>query len=430
MRLGIDDQAILDGRDGPVLQKVMKTLVMYGNVLGAETLVPIEGSGHFAIHHVLPGIGPRLQMLEELVSAGLTTKFPFTLDPRPPLDFENLALTQQQQDTFREMFADQKQFEAYMSQLGLRDDEAYSCTPYLPEVGNIPRRGQVLAWSESSCVVFANSVLGARTNRNAVIIDLMSNIIGKTPYTGLLTDEGRKASWLIDVRTSALPHPQLLGGVIGKRVVDAVPWIAGLERFLEEDIGGSTTDYLKEMGAACAALGAVGLYHVENRTPEARDMGRSLLRPDFQTVIVDDDVIENALQSYPVMWKKPESRPERCIIGCPHLSLREIYRWLKQIDETLASHGKKTVALSVTMCAAPQVLKEFSKDKAATDRLTELGIKLSPTCPEAFMGNPHCSRQSVMTSSNKLRAYSSAKLQRDEALLNAIATGSSDPERL
>jgi predicted aconitase len=119
-----------------------------------------------------------------------------------------------------------------MLQLGLKDVEAYTCTPYLAEVGNIPRRGARLAWSESSCVVFANSVLAARTNRNAAVMDILCNIAGKTPLTGFLTDEGRRANWWVEVTTRSLPNPQLLGAAIGMKVMEDVPYIVGLDLLL------------------------------------------------------------------------------------------------------------------------------------------------------------------------------------------------------
>ena len=111
MKLSQEEQRILDGRRGSTLQKIMRSLVLYSQALGAERFVDIEGPGHFALHHVLPGIGPRMEMLDELVQAGLRTKYPFTLDPRPPLDFENLDLSHEQEETFRRMFRDQARFD-------------------------------------------------------------------------------------------------------------------------------------------------------------------------------------------------------------------------------------------------------------------------------------------------------------------------------
>ena len=177
----------------------------------------------------------------------------------------------------RLLYGKQKAYESQLARLGLRDAGAFSCTCYLPEVGNTPQRDEVLAWSESSAVVFANSVLGARTNRNAAGIDLLCNVLGKAPLFGLLTDEGRRASHMVEVRPSELPNAQLLGSAIGQRVVEEVPYITGLDRFLGPAGDERTVSYLKDMGAAAASNGAVGLYHVENVTPEAVAMGRDLL---------------------------------------------------------------------------------------------------------------------------------------------------------
>jgi predicted aconitase len=203
LRIGLtrEERDILRGRQGPVLQKVMETVVLYGEALGAERLVDIDGNGHFVIAYAIPGIAPSMEMLDELVAAGLKTKTPFTLDPKPPLDFENWWLNPAQVQLLEQMYEDQERYDERMGQLGLRDSDAWTCTPYLPQVGNIPKRGDVLAWSESACAIFANSVLAARTNRNGAVMDLLCGIVGKAPLAGLLTDKGRRATWLIEVDT-------------------------------------------------------------------------------------------------------------------------------------------------------------------------------------------------------------------------------------
>jgi predicted aconitase len=307
--------------------------------------------------------------------------------------------------------------------LGLRDAQAYTCTPYLPEVGNIPQRGAILAWSESSCVVYANSVLAARSNRNAAIMDLLSNIIGKTPLTGLLTDAGRRATWRVEVQTRALPNPQLLGAAFGTRVMEDVPYIAGLDRFLAPLPAEATLDYLKEMGAACAALGAVGLYHVEGITPEAVEQGAGLLEPGYRSYTIDDRLLEHLLASYPVMWADRAARPSKCLIGCPHLSLRELYGWTDSIESVLRARGRSRLAVPTILCAAPQVLARFTADRQAVERLRNTGARLSATCAESYMDNQLCAREAVVTNSNKLRAFTGARLFLDEELLEVIATG-------
>ncbi len=423
MELSAEERDILEGGQGPTLQKVMKTLVLYAEALGAERFADIQGPGHFSIPFAIPGAGPPVAMLDELAAAGLKTKHPFTLDPRAPLDFENLGLTPAQKAAFEDIFCHQARYDQRMLELGLRDEAAYTCTPYLPQVGNIPARGSVLAWSESSCVVFANSVLGARTNRNAAIMDILSNIAGKTPLCGFLTDEGRRAKWLVKVQTGALPNPQLLGAAVGMKVLEDVPFIVGLDRFLGPELNEQVIDYLKEMGAACAAIGAVGLYHVENLTPEAKEQGRGLLVPDHETYQVSDQELAAMMAAYPVMWSDEEVRPQKGLVGCPHLSLRELHWWAERIDEALKKSGRGEVVVETILCAAPQVLDRFRADKEAFGKLKRAGVKLSATCAESYMDNHLCAREAVVTNSNKLRAYTTARMFLDEDLVRVVVSG-------
>ncbi len=420
MKLNREEKLMLEGKQGPTLQKVMRSLVLYGEAIGAAEFVEIEGNGHFSWPFPLSGVGLRLEMLDELVEAGLKTKYPFTLDPMAPLDFENLNLTYEQEQSFLQIFKDQKRYNERMLQLGLLNSEAYTCTPYLTEVGNIPKRGSIVAWSETSAVVFANSVLGAKTNRNAAIMDLFSNIIGKTPYTGFLTDEGRKATWRIEVRTSELPNPQLLGGLFGPKILDEVPYIIGLDRFLGPGLPNKTIDYLKEMGAACAALGGVGLYHVENITPEAVDYRTNLLNEGYKSMFIGDQELQQLMASYPIMWANKDAKPQRCLIGCPHVSLQEIYWWTTCIYEALLVKGKSHVVLPTTIAAAPQVLRKFMADKDVYDRLISMGVMLSATCEEACMANPFLANEAVATNSNKLRAFTTARMYQNRQLLEII----------
>jgi predicted aconitase len=423
VKLTPEEKDILRGAQGSVMAKVMQTVVLYAEALRAERLVEIEGPGHFVIPWASPGIAPPIDMLEELVAAGLKTKFPFTLDPRPPIDFENLNLSSEEEQAVTVIYVDQARYDELMLELGLRDVDAYSCNPYQPEVGNIPEPGTVLAWSESACAIYANSVLGARTNRNGAIMDLMSNIVGKTPYIGLITNQGRMADWLVDVRVDELPNPQLLGAAIGSKVQVGVPYIIGLDRLLGIGINPDTSDYLQEMGAACATYSAVDLYHVEHITPEAVEHHRNLLLPEFSTYLISEDDLLGHRLSYPLLWTDREAAPNRCYIGCPHLSLRQIYWWTENLDKALQEKKQEQISIETTICAAPQVLKQFKSDREAYLKLNKTGVKLSPACSETVFETQLNTGKPIITNSNKLRAYTTARFYTDEELLEVLASG-------
>ena len=143
------------------------------------------------------------------------------------------------------MYSKQEYYEGQLEKLGLVEKDAFTCTCYMDEVGNTPKQGDILSWSESSAVVYANSVLGARCNRNSGIIDLMGSVVGYVPHFGLLTDDGRKARWIVEIRTAKKPEAQLLGSAIGMKVMEDVPYIVGLDRWLGT-LDEGTKAYLKD----------------------------------------------------------------------------------------------------------------------------------------------------------------------------------------
>lgn len=423
IKLSQEELDILQGGQGPVLQRAMETVVLFGEAMKAERLVDIEGPGHFVIAWSTPSIAPPIDLLEELAEAGAKTKFPFTLDPKPPFDFENLFVRPEEEAAIRTMYRNQTRYDELMSKLGLRDQDAYTCNPCQPEVGNIPERDTILAWSESACVVYANSVLGARTNRNAAILDLITNIVGKTPLAGLLTNEGRKASWLVDIKTESLPLPQLLGAAIGLKALEDVPYIVNLDRYLNPDLDTGTKDYLQEMGTACATYGAVGLFHAENITPEALDFGKDLLKPGFQTYVIDDEELDKIQASFPLLWADANAVPERCYIGCPHLSLSQLHWWAGAIQSALTAHKRTRLEIGTVLCSAPIILEKFKGEEGAYNQLIKAGVKFSPACSETIFETGLCSGRPILTNSTKLRAYTTARFLPDEALVDVLATG-------
>ncbi len=422
MVLTKEQQEILDGEKGEMLSKVMKTLVMYGEAFGAERMVPVSSKyNHLVTSFGLKMMTPVFDLMQQLIDSGVMSSQKFSVDPRP-LD-KNVPANLLQKLVFNKfMYSKQDFYEQQLEKLGLMSDDAFTCTCYMNEVGNKPQKGEVLSWAESSAVVYANSVLGARCNRNSGIIDIMGSIAGYVPEFGLLTDEGRRATWVVEVKTTKKPEAQLLGSAIGMKVMEDVPYIKGLSEWLGEELDDSTCTYLKDFGAATASNGAVGLYHIENLTPEAKEMGDSLVAEGAQVYVVDDAELQRVYDSYPVIWKNKDAIPKLCFMGCPHMSLEQLKTWTDRVEAGLEAAGNKKVVIPTVFTASPAVLREFEKTDYAK-RLKNTGVITSYICPLMYMNNPLCGKMPVITSSNKLRTYTSARYYTDDEILAEITKG-------
>lgn len=422
MKLTQEQQAILDGKKGETQAKVMETLVRYGELFGADEMVPITSKyNHLVTSFGLKALGAVYSLLDQLIDAGAVSKQEFSADPRP-LD-KNVPANLLEKFVFNNfMYTKQEEYEKQLEKLGLMNKNAFTCTAYMPEVGNVPNKGDILSWSESSAVVYANSVLGARCNRNSGIIDIMGSIAGFVPSFGLLKDEGRKATWVVKIETSKKPEAQLLGSAIGMKVVEDVPYIIGLDKYLNGKLDDDAKAYLKDFGAATASNGAVGLYHVENITPEAVEQGRALIAEGAREYVIDDAELQRVYDSYPIIWKNKDAKPKLCFIGCPHLSMAQLKGWSHDIKKALESNGRRKVAIPTVLTTAPDVLEAFKKEKEYQD-LVNAGVILSYICPLMYMNNPICQKVPTITSSNKLRTYTSARYYKDAQLLEIITGG-------
>ena len=382
MILTPEQQALLDGAKGETMAKVVKTLVMYGDAFGAERMVPVTSKyGHTVISFGLKAIKPVYELYDQLLDAGLVSGQKFTADPKP-LD-PNVPSSLLEDIVFKKiMYTDQKPYEEQLRKLGITSDDDYTCACYLDEVGNKPEKGDVLSWAESSAVVYANSVLGARCNR---------------------------------------PEAQLLGSAIGMKVMEDVPYVKGLDKWLGCELDKAACAYLKDFGAATASNGAVGLYHIENLTPEAKELGEALIREGAQVYVIDDAELERVKRSYPVIWKDPEARPQLCFVGCPHLTMQQLIDWTDKIEAALRAKHLPQVTVPTVFTASTPVLKEFEKTVYAS-KLRTYGVILSYICPLMYMNNPLCKKKAVITCSNKLRTYTSARYYTEAEILSIITT--------
>ena len=422
MFLTDEQQAILNGSQGETMVKVWKTLVMYGETFGADKMVPVTSQyNHLVTSFGLKMMKPVFQLMQQLIDAGAVSQQQFSVDPRP-VD-KNVPANFLQKLIFNKiMYATQDSYEAQLKELGLMNEDAFTCACYLDQMGNKPGKGDVLSWAESSAVVYANSVLGARCNRNSGIMDIMGSIAGFVPHFGLLTDEGRKATWVIRVETTKKPEAQLLGSAIGMKVMEDVPFVTGLSKWLGTELTDEVCAYLKDFGAATASNGAVGLYHIEHLTPEAKEQGAGLVAEGAQVYVIDDAELERVKNAYPVMWKNPAAQPKLCFVGCPHMSLQQLISWTERVEAGLKAAGNTKVLIPTVFTTAPAVMKEFEATEYAA-RLKATGVILSYICPLMYMNNPLCKSMPVMTSSNKLRTYTTARYYTEDEILAKITKG-------
>jgi predicted aconitase len=365
MKLEPEQEAMLRGERGRAMAKAMETLVVYGKAFGARRLAPIR-SGHLAGTFGVSPYKGYYSILEQLVAEGVQCKVPTTVNPRPGRDLNLLN---------RVVFSHQSKLEANLAALGAISN--YSCVCY--EQANVPGRGDILAWAESSAVQFANSVLGARTNRNSILIDVCSAVTGLTPEFGYLLDEHRRGQILVRLDIQRM-DAAALGFIIGQRVVDKVPVI--------EHHDFSWID-LKNMGGAMAAAGAVALFHVEGLTPEAPDL-RSAFDGDAPTTI---SISQKDLDA---MRTEDPAQSDLVVFGCPQMTFEEASRLAERF--TGAKVKKPTM-----FCLIPDAKKRFE----ATDlcgKVRRAGVRVVDCCPVAAL-TARVGKRHVLTSSAKCLCY-------------------------
>ena len=157
-------------------------------------------------------------------------------------------------------------------------------------------------------------------------------------------------------------------------------------------------------------------------TPEAKEQGKDLILEGAKEYIIDDAELERVKNNYPVIWKNKDAKPKLCFMGCPHMSLQQLKDWTDMVESALKEAGNKKVLIPTVFTAAPAVLEEFNKTQYA-ERLKNTGIITSYICPLMYMNNPLCAKMPVITSSNKLRTYTTARYYTDDEILAQITKG-------
>ena len=365
MKLAPEHEAVLAGQSGLGVARAMKTLVAYGRAFGAKRLVRIA-SAHLAGTFRIARFKAYYEIIDQLAGQGARFVVPTTLNPRPGYDFSPQN---------RLVFGRQQAHEKNLEALGVTPN--YSCVCY--EGANVPAFGDRLGWAESSAVQFANSVLGARTNRNSVLIDLCCALTGTTPEFGYLLDENRKGKLLVKLKIDRM-DPSALGFLLGQKVVDKVPVL--------EHVALDRVD-LKNMGGSMAASGAVALFHVEGVTPEAPDLQTAFDGQPESTITLTQADLDKLRTGQP-------DRASMVVFGCPQMTFDEAVR--------VGGHFVgKTVKRPTHFCLIPEAKKQLEKD-GLHEELLRAGVKIYSHCPLAAL-SVRRPRHFVLTNSGKLFYY-------------------------
>jgi predicted aconitase len=349
MQLTKEEQKMLDGEFGYAVRKSMEILVALGDIYGAEKLIKV-GSVQVAgvSYHNLGDAG--LEFLDELAQDG-RVRVLTTLNPAG-MDLENwrqLGISEQ-------FAAKQEQVIKAFEKMGIL--VSCTCTPYL--IGNLPRFGEHVAWSESSAVTFANSVIGAKTNREGGPSALAAAFVGKTPYYGLHLDENRIPDVTVKVKASLtkLSDWGALGYAIGKKAENKIPYITAIKD--------AELDELKSFCASVVTYGAKPLFYIENITP-----GSSNVQRPNEEIVVEDGDLQDAYDS---INDQVEEIDFVCV-GCPHCSIKEIAEIAELIKD------KKVADKTELWVATSRTAKQLSDKRGYTEIIENAGGKFAcDTC--------------------------------------------------
>jgi predicted aconitase len=310
-----EEERMLAGGEGPATKKAMQLLVALGEVLGADRLIPIVSAQIAGVSY--GNIGDAgMELLEDWAGQGGRVRVRSTLNPAG-MDLER----------WREMGVDEEYHDRQLriikafERMGV--EITCTCTPYL--VGNLPKLGDHIAWSESSAVCYANSVLGARTNREGGPSALAAALTGKTPRYGLHLDEGRRPTVVVEVkaRLATTYDYSLLGYSVGRIIGSGIPYFNG--------VTGAEPDGLKIMSAALAASGGIAMFHIKGVTPEAEGQSTDGL----ERLCIDYKELETSREKLAA-----DGDPDLACIGCPHASLEEMRDLARTIRGRRVIKGK------------------------------------------------------------------------------------------
>jgi predicted aconitase len=400
IHLTVEEEEILAGKKGEAPKLALEAIVQMGEGLGVERLIRSEGS-HLGNVDLLRNCSGYRGILGKFLHLGARVQIPTSVNPYPadPKDPQSPPIPP--------VFQGPNPLAEDYRRLGVIPN--WTCTPYF--YGNIPRFGQHLSWEESSAVVYVNSVIGARANREPILMDLVSAIAGRTLHMGLHLDENRKGQILFRVRAENLEAEDFaaLGFYLGKVCGSRIPVIDGLK-------GRVSTAALNQMGAAAASTGAVAMYHIPGVTPEAPTIEEALGgRKPVETVEVDRRILEETKRE---MCKGERGGAVEIVgLGCPHYTWEEVSEVAKLLE------GKKVhPEVELWICTHQGVI-EWARQLGIARVIREAGGRLFSGCLYCLHSVEPYSGMKLMSDSGKLCYYRPAIFGRRRECLEAALRG-------
>lgn len=306
MKLNLEEQAMLAGEQGRATQKAMEILVALGKIYGAQNLIPVTSVQISGVSYANLGEAG-LHFLAEMAAGGGRSQVLTTLNPAG-MDIENWQAL-----GISENFAE-KQIRVLDAFGSMNIITTASCTPYL--IGNTPHFGEHIAWAESSAVCYANSVLGARTNREGGPSALAASLTGRTPAYGYHLEENRHP--VVTFRVEATLADNADFGALGKAIGERIQSLKGNRVLFIQGIEAASVENFKSFSASVATYGGVALFHMPGITPEAAQMS-----PPQDGFGITQADLEKSRAS---LIDASGTDVDFVSLGCPHLSIKEIAR--------------------------------------------------------------------------------------------------------
>jgi len=389
MNLTEVEEAMASGKHGPGIEKCMNILIKVGEAFGAEQMVGITSA------HTMPKEPPDLlnEMTEGVAGTGVFTTLHSLMSAFDPLCWQEMGIPEE--FASQELSIYKRRLDVY-HRIGFY--QTYTCLPML--VGNLPRKGDYISWIGTGAQLFANSIIGARTNRDGTVVSLAAAITGRAPYTGLFLDGNRHAEVLVvldGLEISQLTHTDFgaIGYYVGGKAKNRNIVIDGLPKEL-------VFDQLKYLMAPLSTSGSVSICHIVGLTPEATDLPQALGRRKPSEVIKVGR--EEIKQSKALYAGGKSDHVDMAIFGCPHCTVAELKTMASLLD------GKKVGNNQRLWVGMPYQVYHLAQTMGYTDVIENAGGVISRACMATIPDSPMPATVNVIATNSFKAAHYISRL--------------------